>query len=380
MDLVLTEEQALLQQTARDFVRSHSSLARIRALRDNRDTLGFSRELWNEMAKLGWLGIIFAEEDGGAGLGYTELMVVLEELGRGLLPEPMLSSVVLGGTALRLGGSRSQRRTLLPQLIGGELLLALAYQETRGRYNPLHVETRAEPTASGWSLSGEKQQVLDGYGAEYFVVSARTSGATTDASGITLFLLDHNAARLSLERQWRIDSRNAAIVRLDGVAAGHDDTLGEVDHGGELLRAVIDHATIGLCAEMLGSMTAALDMTLNYLKTRVQFGVPIGSFQALKHRAAKMYIETELARSAVMAAHHALDAQRSTIPHLASLAKARCSDAFVLVANETLQMHGGIGMTDEHDAGFFLKRARAAEVTFGDAAYHRSRFGELHGY
>ena len=380
MDLIFTEEQTLLQQTARDFVSTHSSLARIRALRDARDPLGFSRELWSDMAKLGWLGIIFPEEYGGAGLGYTELMVVLEELGRGLMPEPMVSTVLLGGSALRLGGTSRQRQTLLPRVIDGGALLAMAYEEARSRYNPLHVEARAERTASGWSLSGEKHNVLDGYGADYVVVSARTSGAITDPNGITLFLVDGRTSGLNLERQWRIDGRNAAIVRMDKVDVGRDDVIGDVDGGGALLTSIIDHATSGLCAEMLGSMTAALEMTLSYLRTRVQFGVPIGSFQALKHRAAKMYIETELARSAVMAAHLALDAQSPEIPRLAALAKARTSDAFVLIGNETIQMHGGIGMTDEHDAGFFLKRARAAEITFGDSAYQRSRFAELHGY
>jgi alkylation response protein AidB-like acyl-CoA dehydrogenase len=380
MDLVLTEEQALLQETARDFVQQHSSLRRIRALRDSRDPLGFSRDLWSAMAKLGWLGIIFPEEYGGAGLGYTDLMVVLEEMGRGLMPEPLLSTVLLGGAAIAMGGSPAQRQTLLPPLIKGDLLLALAYQEERGRYDPHHVETRATGAGEGWVLRGEKRHVLDGYGTDQLVLSARTAGANHDASGITLFLVDAYAPGLTVERQWRIDSRNTALVRLDDVSVGKADIVGTVDRGGELLSALIDRATIGLCAEMLGSMTAALTMTLDYLKTRTQFGVPIGSFQALKHRAAKLYIETELARSAVMAAHRAIDEQSGDGPRLASIAKARCSDTFVLVGNEGVQMHGGIGMTDEHDIGFFMKRARVAEMTFGDGAFHRDRFAQISGY
>lgn len=380
MDLVLNEEQELLQHTARDFVTRNSSMRRIRALRDGGDPLGYSRDLWTEMAKLGWLGIIFPEEYGGAGLGYTELMVVLEEMGRGLMPEPILSTVLLGGSAIASAGSPAQRLALLPPLIAGDLRIALAYQEPQSRYNPQHVETLAKQTAAGWSIHGTKEQVLDGYGADRFLVSARTAGATADAAGITLFLVDAHAPGLSIERQWRIDSRNAAIVRLDNVPVGADDVVGSADNGAGLLASTIDRGTIGLCAEMLGSMSAALETTLSYLRTRVQFGVPIGSFQALKHRAAKLYIETELARSAVMAAHRALDEQSPDVAHFAALAKARCSDAFVLISNETVQMHGGIGMTDEHDAGFFIKRARVAEVTFGDAAYHRNRFAELHGY
>jgi acyl-CoA dehydrogenase len=380
MELIVTEEQSLLQHTAREFITKHSSIRRLRALRDNRDRVGFSRELWREMAKLGWQGIIFPEEHGGSGLGYADLMVILEELGRGLMPEPMISSVLLGGAAVALGGSAAQQAVVLPPLISGELLLALAYQEANSRYNPNHVETRAATTAAGWQLSGEKLHVLDGYGADRLVVSTRTSCATTDRSGITLFLLDALTPGLSIERQWRIDSRNAAVVRLDKVPVTKEHVLGTVDRGGDVLATVIDRATIGLCAEMLGSMTVALEMTLEYLKTRLQFGVPIGSFQALKHRAAELYIETELARSAVMAAHRAIDEQSPAVPALASLAKARCSDAFVLIGNEMVQMHGGIGMTDEHDTGFFIKRARVAEMTFGDAPYHRNRYAESQSY
>lgn len=380
MEFVLTEEQQLLQDTAREFVSKNSSLRRIRALRDSGDPLGFSRELWTEMAKLGWLGIIFPEEYGGAGLGYTEMMVILEELGRGLMPEPVIANVLLAGSAIAASGSPAQRGAVLPPLIAGDLLLALAYQESHSRYNSHHVETRAGKTAGGWKLNGEKIQVLDGFGADRLIVSARTSGGAGDAAGITLFLLDTHLPGLRLERQWRIDSHNAALVHLENVIAGDGDVIGSIDGGANVLDAAVTRATIGLCAEMLGSMNAALAMTLDYLKTRVQFGVPIGSFQALKHRAAKMFIESELARSAVMAAHKALDENSGQVSELASIAKARCTDAFVLIGNEAVQMHGGIGMTDEHDVGFFIKRARVAAVTFGDAAHHRNRFAELHGY
>jgi alkylation response protein AidB-like acyl-CoA dehydrogenase len=378
MSLVLTEEQVLLQQTAREFVSKNSSLRRIRALRDSKDPSGFSRDLWRQMAELGWLGIPFPADVGGSGLGYADLMVVLEEVGRGLMPEPLISSVLLGGTAVQLVGTETQRQQLLAPMIRGDLLLALAYQEPHSRYSPVQVETRAVSAGSSWELHGEKIQVVDGAAADKLVVSARIGGAVGDRHGIALFVVDPRARGVSVERQWRIDSRNAAVVRFD--AAVVDGLLGPAGEGGAVLETLLDHATIGLCAEMLGSMTAAFEATLEYLRTRQQFGVLIGSFQALKHRAAKMYIETELARSAVMAAHLALDERSPEIPQLASLAKARCSDAFVLIANEMVQMHGGIGMTDEHDAGFFLKRARVADVTFGDAAYHRNRYAELHGY
>ncbi len=380
MDLVLSDEQTLLQETAREFVNKNSSLRRIRALRDSRDPLGHSRDLWAEMAQLGWLGIPFSEEHGGVGLGYTDLMVVLEEFGRGLMPEPLLSAVSLGGATLALGGTAEQQQAVLPELIAGNMLVTVAYQEPRSRYNPTFAETRAERAGGGWTVSGEKVQVLDLCGADRVIVSARTAGGPGDGHGLTLFIIESQAPGVTIERQWRIDSRNAGYLRLDKVKVGSEHVVGEVDGGASLLVAVLDRATAGLCAEMLGSMLAAFEMTLDYLKTRVQFGVPIGSFQALKHRAAKMFIETELARSVVLAAHKAIDEGSPDVPKLVSAAKARCSDAAVLISNEMVQMHGGIGMTDEHDAGFFLKRARVAEITFGDAACHRERFAALSGY
>jgi alkylation response protein AidB-like acyl-CoA dehydrogenase len=388
MDLVLNEEQELLARTAREFVSGRSSLRRIRELRDRNDADGFSRELWHEMAALGWLGIVIPEDLGGAGLGYLDQMVVLEEMGRGLMPEPFTSTVLLGATALVLGGSDAQRKEHLPKIAAGERLVTLAFQEAGSRYDANKVNTKAVKSGTGGTINGAKIQVLDGHVADWLIVSARTFGGsgtlagTSDANGITLFLVAADTPGVTIERQSRIDSRNVALVRFDDVKVGEDAILGTLDQGGALLERVLDRARIGLAAEMLGSMQAAFEMTNEYLKTRTQFGVPIGSFQALKHRAAKMYIELELARSAVMGAHRALDENRDdkTIAKLASLAKARCSDAFVLIGNECVQMHGGIGVTDEADIGFFFKRARVAEMTFGDAAFHRDRTARLEGY
>jgi alkylation response protein AidB-like acyl-CoA dehydrogenase len=332
------------------------------------------------MAELGWLGIPFPEAYGGAGLGLADLAVVLEALGRTLAPEPFLSSVLLGGQALLLGGSEAQRRAWLPRLVAGEAILALAHQETRSRFELARIATRAEPEAGGWRLAGEKVQVLDGHVADALVVAARSSGAERDAQGITLFLVPAGAPGLSVVRQARIDSRNAALVRLEGVRVAGDAVVGGVGEGAPLLAEVVDRATAGLSAETLGSASQVFDDTLRHLKTRVQFGVPIGSFQALKHRAARVFMEIELARSAVLAATRAADASDPELAKLVSLAKARCSDAFLLAANEAIQMHGGVGMTDEYDVGFYLKRARVAEMTFGDAAWHRERWARLSGY
>ena len=380
MAFVLSEEQELLRQSAAALVRDHSSLKRIRQLRDTKDATGFSRELWKKMGELGWLGLIFAEEHGGAGMGYAELVVVLEECGKGLLPEPWLSTILLGGSLVARAGNAAQKAALLPGVIAGETILALAYQEPTSRYDAAHVTTRAEKTGSGWKLSGTKCLVHDGHIAERLIVSARTAGSEAAQSGITLFLVDAGSRGVTVSRQSVLDSRNAALIKLEGVTLGAEAVIGPVDQGFSILGEVLDRATVGLCAEMLGSMTTTFAMTLDYLKTRKQFGVPIGSFQALKHRAAKVYIESELSRSAVMAAATAVDTNDPKLAEVVSVAKARLSDTFMLVANESVQMHGGIGMTDEHDIGFFIKRARTAELTFGDAAFHRDRFASLQSY
>jgi len=374
VQLVLTEDQEFLARTAEDFVAEKSPISRVRELRDSEDATGFSRELWKEMADLGWAGILFSEELGGADLGMAELVTVLEALGRNLAPEPFLSTVLLAGQALRLGGSESQQKDWLPGLVAGEKILALAYQERNSRYDLGAVETKAEPDGDGFLLYGEKIQVLDAHAADAIIVSARGSG------GVSLFLVPKGAPGIEIVRQSRVDGRNAAIVRLDRVSAAKSDLVGGIGAGRDLLERVVDLATVGLCAEMLGAMSESLDQTLAHLKTRVQFDVPIGSFQALKHRAADIFIEVELCRSVVMAAARAVDEGSEEAGKLISLAKARCSEAFVLVTNEAVQMFGGVGMTDEYDIGFYMKRARAAEMTFGDAAWHRDRWARLSGY
>jgi acyl-CoA dehydrogenase len=313
-------------------------------------------------------------------MGLAELAVVLEELGRTLAPEPFLGSVLLGGQALLRGGSDAQKQAWLPGLIEGEKLLALAHQEKGGRFDLHRIATRAERDGDGYRLTGEKIAVLDGASADVWVVAARTSVGDADRDGITLFLVPRDAAGLAVQRLSRVDSRNAASLRLDGVRVDPDARVGAEGQGLVLLEEVVDRATVGLCAEMLGSMSEAFDRTVEYLKQRQQFGVPIGSFQALKHRAATCFVEIELCRSAEMAAARAVDEGNPEARKLVSLAKARCSDAGVLVTNEAVQMHGGIGMTDEHEIGFFMKRARAAEMTFGDAAFPRDRFAKLTGY
>ena len=378
-DLVLTEEQQLLQSTAADFARQSLPVSRLRALRETGD--GFSRDLWREMGNLGWPGMLLPEEYGGLGLGYADAVVVLEELGKALAPEPFLSTVLLAGNAVLLGGSAAQKQEILPRVASGEAVLAFAHHEPRARHRMHHVATRAAAQSDGgFTISGVKDVVLDGAAAERLVVSARTSGGNDDRDGISLFLVDPHAPGVTVTRQQLVDHRSAALVRLDGVKVPADAQIGTLGKGADVIDATLDRATVGLCAEMLGGMVRAAEMTFAYLKERKQFGVVIGTFQALKHRAARMFIEIELGRSVVMAAARALDEGARDTAMLVSVAKARLSEGYVLVASEAVQMHGGIGMTDEHDVGFYLKRARAAEILLGDAPYHRDRYAKLQSY
>ncbi len=380
MDLILTEDQELIAKTAADFVAQKSPVARVRALRDQADEVGFSRDLWKEMADLGWVGIPFAEAHGGADLGLAELSVVLEALGRGLAPEPFLSTVLLGGLAIARSGDEALGEAWLPGVVSGEKILSLAYQGPASRYDLNVTGARATQDGDGYLLEGEKIQVLDGHVADAILVTARTSGDEGENDGISLFLVPKDTPGVGIERQIRVDHRNAALLHLSGVHVGSGSLVGPVGGAGSLVADVVDRATIGLCAEMLGGMQQAFDLTLAHLKSREQFEQVIGSFQALKHRAADVFIAIELARSVVMAAARAADDEAADLPRLVSLAKAHCSEAYVHVTNEGVQMFGGVGMTDEYDIGLYMKRARAAELSFGDADHHRARWAALGGY
>jgi acyl-CoA dehydrogenase len=357
--LLLNDEQKMLSKTAQEFIRERAPAARIRTFRDSNDEVGFSRELWNEMAELGWLGLQIPEEYDGLGLGFFDLCVVLEQSGRELMPEPFVSTLLLGTQTLLLGGTEAQKSALLPGIAGGEKLITVGYDETGSHGDPSKVATVAKTSADGFELSGEKIQVLDGHLADRIIVSAATSD-----EAYTLFLVDPAQAGVTITRQSRIDGLNAAIVKLDGVVVQHDDIVGELDDGATLLEAVFDRAAIGLSAQMLGASEQAFADTVEYIKEREQFGVPIGSFQALQHRAVLLYTEIALTRSVVLAAARTVDEAPDEVPRLASLAKAMASETFV----------------DEHDIGFYIKRAQATYMTFGKPSQHRQRWAELHGY
>lgn len=379
MQLVLTEDQTLLARTASSFVTEHSPVSRLRKLRDSRDEQGYSKALFQQMAELGWTAIPFSEADGGLGMGLAELVIVTEALGRALAPEPLIPSL-LAAQLLAKAGKPGQKDAWLAPAIAGEKILALAVTDPGSRYDLSKVSARAERSGKGYKLFGEKPQVWGGHGADAYLVAARTANEAGQREGITLFLVPATAAKLTAERQHRLDSQNCALLKLDGVEVSEADVLGNVGDAYPLLVEAVDRATVALCGEMLGGMSEAFDRTLAYLKERKQFGVAIGSFQALQHRAARMYIELELSRSAVMAAARAIDEGSPEAQALVSVAKARLSDGYCHIANEAVQMHAGIGMTDEHEIGFFMKRARACEMTYGDAAFHRDRFATLSGF
>jgi alkylation response protein AidB-like acyl-CoA dehydrogenase len=380
MKLALDDEQRMLYDSARAFIEERSPLSRVRQLRDGADPLGYAPAVWSAMAELGWHAIPFPEDDGGLGLGMAEVILVTEAMGRGLAPEPYLSSVILGGQLLLAAGTEAQKQEWLPGIISGEKRLSLAYQETGSRYALANVQCAAEQADDGLTVNGEKTQVLDANDADGIIVVTRSAGAQTDEKGLTLVLVTADTPGVEVLRQHRLDSRNAAKVVLNGVKVPVTAVVGEIDAGLAPLARAIDMATVTLCGEMLGAMSRAFEMTLDYLRERKQFDVHIGSFQALQHRAVDAFMEIELARTATMVAASTMDDGEAGAPQAVSVAKARCSDAFVQVANEAVQMHGGIGMTDEHDIGFFIKRARVCDMTFGDAAYHRDRWATLNGF
>lgn len=376
MTLVLTDDQLMFRDAAKRFAAERAPVAQLRKLRDDEDPVGFSRELWKEMADMGWAGVLVPEEHGGVGFGFVGAGLIATEMGRNLSVTPLLSSAVLAVAALLRGGSQAHKETLLPAIASGDLLVAFASDESV-RHAPYHIATRA---AGKYKLSGRKLHVLDGHVADRLIVSARTSGDIGARDGISLFLIDAKAPGVTITRSDMVDSRNSAVVELRDVAVTDADLIGTLDKGAVVLDAALDAGRAVLAAELLGISEEAFERTLGYLRERDQFGVKIGTFQALQHRAAHLFCEIELVRSVVLRTLQALDAQEPNAASLVCLAKAKASDVARIATNEAVQMHGGIGMTDEFDIGFFMKRARAAAETFGDQYYHTDRFAQLAGY
>jgi acyl-CoA dehydrogenase len=373
MALVLTEEQTMLRDSARDFLRGRAPVSHLRELRDSGNEDGFSREVWAEMVEMGWASILIPEEYGGLDYGYSGLGIVLEECGRTLTPSPLLSTALTGVAALVLAGTSGQKEEALPGVAAGERLLALACDESAAHL-PEQAATVAEDLGDTFRISGRKTAIVDGHVADTFIVSAWTG------QGLSLFLVPAWAHGARAERYPMLDTHAAADLTLDNVEVGADALLGELHQGQALLDRILDTARIGAAAELLGIAQEAFERTLDYLKERRQFGVPIGSFQALQHRAAQLFAEIELSKSVVISALHSLDAGAEDIGQTASLAKARLSATAHQAATEAIQMHGGIGMTDDFDIGFFLKRCRIMETLYGDRYFHLDRYARLRGY
>lgn len=378
MTFVLTEDQEMLRDTAVNFTRDELPVKHLRTLRDNGKN-GVDPEARQKLAELGFFGVLIPEEYDGVGMGLTAMGQVMEAQGRTLASTPLLQTACIGASALLLGGTEAQKKEWLPKVASGEVTTALALDEG-SHHNPTGVATEAESNGQGYTLNGAKKYVQDGHHADVFIVVARTFGEAGDTHGLTLFLVPRDAKGLSVQTLNTVDSHGAAHLTLENVQVSEDHILGAPDKGHDILEPVLDRARIALAAEMLGSSLAAFEMTLEYLQTRKQFGQLIGSFQALQHRAAQMFTDIELTKSCVAAALSAVDEQRNDIAELASLAKARAGETVHLVSNDTVQLHGGIGMTDDHESGFYMKRARVQEALLGSASFHRDRYAQMNGF
>jgi alkylation response protein AidB-like acyl-CoA dehydrogenase len=377
--LILTEEQTMVRDNARAFLADKAPVAHLRKLRDSRDTVGFSRELWKAFAEMGFCGILVPEALGGSGLGHVEAGVIMAEIGRNLTPSPFLSTALVGATALLRDGNAARNRELLPKLAAGDLLVTLAVDE-RTKHAPAATALTAERSGNGFKLTGDKCFVVDGHVADLFIVAARSAGAPGEQEGITLFLVDTKAQGVAVERTVMVDAHNAARVRFDGVVVDADAVLGEIDRGWPLLEATLNVGRAAVAAELAGAGEEAFGRTLSYLKARKQFGSLIGSFQALQHRAARVFVELEITQAAVLKALQALDTDFEHAAAFVAVAKARAGTSATLAVQEAVQLHGGIGMTDEFDIGLFMKRARVAQELFGDDGFHADRLARLQNY
>lgn len=377
MPLFHTEDQAMLKDMAAPFLAGQAPVKHLRQLRDGNDPTGFSRDLWKQFAEMGLTGMLVPEGEGGSGLGHVEVGIVLEEIGRNLSPSPFLSTAVAAVTVLAAADSETRSRHL-PGILAGETVAAIAVDEGR-KHRPTAIALRADRAGNGFRLTGAKQFVVHGHVADLLIVAARTSGEGGEA-GITLFAVDGHAAGLSPEPLRLADSSIAARVDFDGVEVDAGAVIGEVDHGWAPLSRMLDAGRVGVASEMLGVAGAATAMTMDYLKQRKQFGRLIGEFQALQHRAAHLYSELEIARAAVLKAQQLLDAGDDRAALMVAVAKAKTGRATALAVQEGVQMHGGIGMTDEYDIGLYMKRHRVLEELFGDAGFHADQVARLNDY
>lgn len=379
MPLILNQEQSMLRDSARGLIGDKAPVSHLRQLRDSKDATGFSRDLWRSFAEMGFSGLLVPDEFGGSGLGCVEAGVVMEEIGRTLMPSPFLCTAVLAASALSRAGSAAQKSEHLPKIADGSLLAALAIDES-AKHRPLQTKMQAVRSGNGFKLNGAKAFVVDGHTADLLIVAARTAGAAGERGGLTLFLVDPKSKGLKTERTAMVDSHNAARIVFDNVEVNADSVLGEIDNGGALLEGILNIGRGAVASEMVGVAEEVFGRTVGYLKERKQFGKLIGEFQALQHRAAHLYVEIEITRAAVLKALQTLDADFDNAGAAVAVAKARAGSTSTLAVQEGVQMHGGMGMTDQFDIGFFMKRARVCQELFGDSNFHAGQLARLKNY
>lgn len=378
MALLLNEDEVMMRDMAQGFFAEKAPVKALRTLRDTNDETGFDRALWSNMAEMGFAGIVISEEHGGVDMGYLAAGLVAEQMGRNLTASPFLSTAILAATALK-HGSDDQKAAWLPKIASGEAVISLALDEGV-KHNPRGTSATAEPSGNGFKLNGSKTMVVDGHVADVMIVAARTSGEEGDADGLSLFLVDPKSKGISTERTIMVDSRNAARIDLDDVEVSGDALLGTLNDGMTVLDAVLSAGRGIAAAELLGAGGQAFEDTIAYIKERKQFGTIIGEFQALQHRSSHLYSELEVARSAVLGALTALDADDAKAGLYCAMAKAKLGSVAKLVSQEGVQMHGGVGMTDEYDIGLFMKRIRVLQELMGDAHYHMNEFANANSY
>jgi len=369
----------MLRDSAQQFLSERAPVAQLRQLRDTRDASGFSRSLWKQFAEMGFCGVLVPEAFGGIGLGHVEAGVVMEQIGHQLASSPFLSSSIVAVSALRHAGSEAQQQTWLPRLASGEAVAALAVDES-AKHRPAQIALRATQAGQTFTLDGAKTFVLDSHIADLLIVAARSGGRPGDTAGITLFLVQASTPGVVVERTMMVDSHNAGRIRFKEVQVGVEAVLGQVGDGWKPLSAALDAGRAAAAAELLGLADEVFARTVGYLKERRQFDRAIGEFQGLQHRAARLYCELELTRAVVIDAQQKLDAGIDSAGEAVSIAKAHAGRTATLAVQEAVQMHGGMGMTDEFDIGLFMKRARVLQELFGDSNFHLDQLARRHGY
>jgi len=379
MALVLDEQQTMLRDSVRDFLAQEAPVTHLRHLRDSRHPHGMALPLWRKFGLMGFAGTLLSEAHGGSNLGFVEVGVIMEEIGRHLTPSPFWSTSVVGATALRLGGTPVQQQVYLPGIGMGQSIMALAVEE-RGKHDPEGVSLLARREGGDFVLEGAKTFVVNGHVADVLLVVARSEGSGSGRNDLTLFVVDRQAPGVQIERTSMVDSHNAARIRFESVRVPVEAALGPVGGAWAILTRALDAGRAAASAELVGLADAVFERTVAYLKERVQFGRRIGEFQALQHRVARLYSQIEVARAAAFKAAQALDAGLPRAPFLVAVAKAKAGSVATLAVQEAVQMHGGMGVTDELDIGLFMKRARTLEELLGDHRFHSRRVAEMNGY